>query len=221
MPFEGLTGRVIYHGLYAVSFWSLTLGWGIRVAGRRNVPRTGPALFVANHQSFLDPWFVALAAAPRALTQLARSDLFDGSWFDRAIRFLGAIPIDRGFGREGLQAVLARLAAGEAVLVFAEGHRTQTGELQPLRPGAALIAKKANVPVVPVGIAGAYDMWPRHAPLPLPNPLFAPNSGRSVAVSIGESVPAGRYVKEDREAILADLGRRIRGEYDAAKRLRR
>jgi 1-acyl-sn-glycerol-3-phosphate acyltransferase len=221
MPFDGLSGRAAYLGLYAVSFWTLTLGIGMRVRGRRHVPRKGPVLLVANHQSFLDPWFVSLAAAPLRLTHLARSNLFDGSRFETAIRSLGAVPIDRGFGREGLQAVLARLARGEAVLVFAEGERTRAGDVQPLKPGVSLLVKKSNVPVLPVGIAGAFNVWPRHAPLPIPNPLFLPDSGRSVAVSIGEPVPAGRYVKEDRETILTDLVQRIRVEHDEAERLRR
>jgi 1-acyl-sn-glycerol-3-phosphate acyltransferase len=221
MPFDGLGGRAAYLALYAVSFWSLTFGAGIRVRGRRHVPRKGPVLLVANHQSYLDPWFVSLAVAPLRLTHLARSNLFDGSRFEAAIRSLGAVPIDRNFGRDGLQAVLARLARGEAVLVFAEGERTHGGDVQPLKPGVSLLVKKSNVPVLPVGIAGAFDIWPRHAPLPIPNPLFLPDSGRSVAVSIGEAVPAGRYIKGDREPILADLGCRIRAEQAAAERLRR
>jgi 1-acyl-sn-glycerol-3-phosphate acyltransferase len=221
MPFHGLTGRAVYRGLYAFSFWSLTLGWGLRVGGRRNVPRTGAVLFAANHQSFLDPWFVSLAVAPRTLTHLARSNLFDGSRFERAIRYLGAIPIDRGFGKAGINLVLEHLGRGEAVVVFAEGQRTRTGEVQPLKPGISLLVKRADVPVVPVGIAGAYDMWPRHAKLPHPNPLFLPNGGRSVAVQIGEPVPSGRYKGMDRDAVLADLEGRIRAAVAAADRLRR
>ncbi len=221
MPFEGLTGRAVYRGLYSASFWTLTLGWALRVGGRRNVPADGPVLFVANHQSFLDPWLVSLAVAPRRLTHLARSTLFDGSWFERAIRYLGAIPIDRGFGRDGLRRVLARLEAGDAVLVFGEGERTRTGDLQPLKPGVALLAARAAVPIVPVGIAGAFQMWARHAKLPHPNPLFMPNGGRSVAVYLGDPVPPGRYARADRETILADLGRRIAAAHVAAERLRR
>jgi 1-acyl-sn-glycerol-3-phosphate acyltransferase len=222
MPFHGLTGRAVYRGLYAFSFVTLTLGFGLRVGGRRNVPPAGPVVFAANHQSYLDPWLVALAVAPRKLTHLARSNLFDGSWFDWAIRYLGAVPIERGFGKEGIQTVLGELAGGEAVLIFVEGERTRTGAVQPIKPGISLLVKKANeVPVVPVGIAGAYQMWARHEALPRPNPLVLPSSGRSVAVHIGEPVPPGHYKGAGREEILEDLGKRIREAQAAAGRVRR
>jgi 1-acyl-sn-glycerol-3-phosphate acyltransferase len=222
MPFQGLTRQTVYAGLYALSFWAQTLLGSVRVGGRRNVPPTGPVLFVANHQSALDPWFIALAVAPRKLTHLARSTLFTGSWFESLIRYLGAIPIDRNFGKAGIERVLRRLQQGEAVLIFVEGKRTRTGELQPIKPGISLLVKKAiHVPVVPVAVAGAFEMWPRHALLPQPNPLFLPASNRSLGIHIGEPVPPGHYAGAQRTEILEDLEKRIRTAYAAAERLQR
>lgn len=221
MPFEGVMGHCVYRGLYGFSFWTLTLGFGIRVGGRGNMPSTGPVLLLANHQSFLDPWFVALAVAPRKVTHLARSNLFNGRWFEKTIRYLGAIPIDRGFGRDGLRQVLAHLDQGAVVVVFAEGERCHTGQIQPLKAGVGLLASRTHAPIVPVGIAGAFDMWPRHAKLPLPNPLVMPNRGRSVALHLGECIPPSTYHGQDREAILKDLQGRIAAAQHEAERIRR
>lgn len=220
MPFQGLTGRVAYAGLYAVSFWGLTLGGSFRAAGRRNVPKSGPVLFVSNHQSLIDPWLVALAVAPRKLTHLARSDLFRHTLAAKAIRTLGAIPIDRGFGRDGLRLVSDRLAAGDAVLVFPEGSRTHDGRVQPLKPGVAILARTTTV--IPVGIAGAFEAWPRGRKVPYPSPLFWQNFvGSGLAVVIGEAIPAGTLADADRNEVTRELQQQITHVQRLAEALRR
>lgn len=220
MPPADLTDRVIYHATYWPSFALATFGFGLRAAGRANVPPTGPALLVANHQSFIDPWLVG-QAAPRRLKFLARHTLFANPLFGRAIRAYGAVPIDRGFGKEGLQGVLALLKAGRAVVVFAEGERTRTGAMQPLKAGVALLLRKAECPVVPVGVAGAFAMWPRHRLLPAPAPLPLPADGRSLAVAFGRPLPAGSLQARDRDALLDTVQAAMAEAVTAAERVRR
>ncbi len=220
MPPADLTDRVIYHATYWPSFALATFGFGLRAAGRANVPPTGPALLVANHQSFIDPWLVG-QAAPRRLKYLARHTLFTNPLFGRLITAYGAVPIDRGFGKEGLQAVLAQLRAGRAVVVFAEGERTRTGAMQPLKAGVALLLKKADCPVIPVGIAGAFAMWPRHQLLPAPEPLVLPADGRGLAVAFGRPLPAGRLQSLDRETVLGTVQAAMMDAVGVAERVRR
>src|SRR6185369_4246968 len=82
---------------------------------------------------------------------------------------LDAIPIDRdGLGLAGLKETLKRLKRGEMVLIFPEGTRTPDGQVAPLKPGFCAIARRANVPLVPVAIDGAFDAWPRFSPVPRP-----------------------------------------------------
>jgi 1-acyl-sn-glycerol-3-phosphate acyltransferase len=64
--------------------------------------------------------------------------------------------------------VIARLKAGKAVTIFPEGSRTHDGTLGEFKPGFALIAKRAAVPIVPVAIVGAFECWPRTRRLPRP-----------------------------------------------------
>lgn len=175
---------------------------------------------LANHQCFLDPIFVSLAAG-RPLSFLARSSLFTGGKFERLIRTYGAVPIDRGFGKDGIRTVIDTLNQGRAVLVFPEGERTHTGAIQPLKAGVSLLIERVRVPIVPVGIAGAFEMWPRSRKLPVAAPLMMPRNGKGIAVHVGEPIPPDRYANRSREEMLADLEREIRAAHAAAERVRR
>lgn len=220
IPFEGLGGRLIYDAHYWAVFWSLTLGCGYRASGRSNFPRTGPALVLANHQCFVDPIFVSLAAG-RPLAFLARSSLFKGGWFDRLIRTYGAVPIDKDNARDGIRAVLDCLNQGRAVLVFPEGERTFTGTMNAFKPGVSLLIHKAKVPVVPVGIAGAFDLWPRTELVPGISPMMFPSNGKAVSVHVGKAIDPVRWAGLERDAMLADLEREIGRAHAAAEAIRR
>jgi 1-acyl-sn-glycerol-3-phosphate acyltransferase len=138
-------------------------GYGLRAAGRENWPETGGGLVCANHQSHFDPPLVGLTCS-RRMNYLARDTLFRVPGLKQLIHFLDAIPIDReGGGLAGLKETLRRLKAGELVLIFPEGTRTHDGEVAPLKPGFIAVARRSRVPLIPVGIDGAYQAWPRTA----------------------------------------------------------
>ena len=129
-------------------------------------------------------------------------------------------PCDELLCKDGLTAVLNLLAAGKRVVMFPEGTRTPDGELQPLKPGVALLVKKAKCPVGPVGLVGAYDSWPKKRPLPVPAPLGVFGPGAPLGVSFGEPVPPGFYDAMKREEIVTDLHRRIADAFADARRRR-
>ena len=208
---------VIDDGIYSLTYWSafyaFTFGWGFRATGRRHLPATGPALIVSNHQSFLDPVLIG-AAANRRLTYLARDTLFDNKVLGRVIRHYGAVPIDRGFGKEGLQTVLRELDRGRAVLVFPEGERTHDGALQTLKPGISLLVKRVTCPIVPAAVAGVFDAWPRSRPWPTPGPL---RGARRRPVDRGRVRPADRPGPVRREVSRLDVGRPARRNCDGER----
>jgi 1-acyl-sn-glycerol-3-phosphate acyltransferase len=220
MPGAGLVDWAAYSATYWAAVGSFTLGWGFRATGRRHLPATGPVLIASNHQSFMDPVLIG-AAATRRLTYLARSTLFEKPALAAVIRHYGAVPIDRGFGKEGLQTVLGELAVGKAVLMFPEGERTHDGRLNPLKPGVSLLVKRVTCPIVPAAVAGVFDAWPRHRKWPTPDPLVLPCQGRSIAVAFGPPIDQTRYKAMDREAMLADLRAEIGRAYAAAEQVRR
>jgi 1-acyl-sn-glycerol-3-phosphate acyltransferase len=220
MAVHELMTEALYRASDLAAFYAFTFGWSFRATGREDLPQQGSVLLVANHQSFIDPVLIG-AAAPRWLTYLARSNLWNNRILARAINVFGAVPIDRGFGKEGLQTVLDQLARDRVVLMFPEGERTHGGELQPLKPGVSLLVKRVMCPIVPVGVAGAYQAWPRTRKWPLPDPLMLATRGRAIAVAFGEPIDPKRYKGMDRDAILTDLGLEIREAYEAAERIRR
>jgi 1-acyl-sn-glycerol-3-phosphate acyltransferase len=199
-----------------------TLGHSFRFTGRRNVPKTGPALLIANHESYIDPLLVGLAS-PRHLAFLARANLFKGV-FDRLFRSVNTHPVDQeGFAREGLKAMIDLLNQGWPVLIFPEGERAWDGVMQPFKPGVHLIIKKTMAPVVPCGIAGAHEALPRRREPPIPrhSPLFLPPGDSTLAVAIGKPLDGARYAKMPREAALAELFGEVKKVQERAERLRR
>ncbi len=210
---------------YRLNFWvqgaTLSLGFSLRTEGMRHVPRTGPAVLIANHQSFLDPSLVGVAAR-RRLCYLARKSLFKHrpvAWF---IRSLNAVPVDQeGVGIEGLRLLLQKLREGEAVMVFPEGTRTPTGAIQPLMPGIHLLVKRAPAPIIPVGIAGAFEAWPNTRLLPIPAPLFFPAGPGTLAVAVGPPLDGRRLAGLPREQVLKELSEALQRMHDRAEQLRR
>ncbi|SRR6266849_997782 len=210
-----------YDFCYWICVAAFELGFSLRTEGYRHVPAAGPALLLANHQSFLDP-VVAGLAARRRLHFLARKSLFRHWGLSRLMRSLHSIPVDlEGFAREGLKAILEHLQAGQAVLVFPEGNRTSDGKMHPFRPGIHLLIKRVAMPIVPVGIAGTYDAWPRYRASPIPAPLFGRGGKGTLAVSIGPPLDSRRLAELPREQVLTELFNAVRKCQEEAERLRR
>lgn len=179
----------------------------IRVFGREHLPRTGGGLVCANHQSYLDPVLVGLAC-DRPLNYLARESLFGFAPFRWLIEWYNAIPIDReGLGLSGLKETLTRMRRGELVLIFPEGTRTADGEMQPLKPGFGAVARRGRGPLVPVGIDGAFDAWPRSRKLP---------GVATIHIHLGPPIDTPLVETLDDDALLAELERRMRACHAAA-----
>jgi 1-acyl-sn-glycerol-3-phosphate acyltransferase len=210
-----------YETNYWLSMVLMKLAFSFRAEGRENVPRSGPALLIANHQSYLDTVPVGLAAR-RHLAYLARVGLFRIPILSWIIRSLNAVPInEEGFAREGLKTVLELLQTGHAVIVYPEGERSWDGKMQPLRPGIHLLIKRVDMPIIPVGIAGTFEAWPRQHRLPRLAPLFWPARKGTVAVSVGLPIPSSRFKDQPREQVMDELFREVQRMKEQAERLRR
>ena len=135
--------------------------FSLKVIGREHLPKSGGYLLAMNHQSYLDPPIVALAADPRPIHFLARKTLLQWPVMGRIFPRLNVVPIDQERpDMSALKNVIRLLRAGETTIVFPEGARTLDGELQPAQPGIGLIIAKTLVPVVPMRVFGAYEAMP-------------------------------------------------------------
>lgn len=127
-----------------------------RVEGLENVPAQGGVLLVANHASYADPPLLG-SAMRRPVHFMAKAELFKIPFLSWALPRVNAFPVRRGGAdRTAIRTAIELLEAGEVIGIFPEGTRTHTGELLPQQRGAAFIALKAKVPVVPVAIVGTF-----------------------------------------------------------------
>jgi 1-acyl-sn-glycerol-3-phosphate acyltransferase len=138
------------------------------VKGRKNIPARGAAILAPNHIADCDPPFVGLSVH-RPLWFMAKRELFDIPVLGKLIAFAQAFPVDRDApDRAALKRAEELLKAGQIVVVFPEGRLSQSGELQPILPGALMLALRAKVPVIPVGIAGTNQVLPYGETVPRP-----------------------------------------------------
>lgn len=166
-----MNGNALYATSQAICRFAMTTLYDLKVVGTRHVPRTGGCLIVANHQSFLDPVVIG-CQLHRPSSFFAKSELFENRYFGWLIRKFYAFPVRQGEGDIGaVREAIRRLQEGHALVVFAEGSRTENGEMLPLEPGISLIVRKAGVPVVPCLIDGSYQAWPRQRKLPGLHPI--------------------------------------------------
>jgi len=154
-------GWCLFRALYKFYF-----GW--RVYNPERVPLSGPVILASNHASFIDPPLVG-AGLKRGINYLARESLFRFPVLGWILHRWQAVPVDRdGGGAKGLKAILDRLLAGGAIILFPEGTRTRDGKLQPARSGIGLTVIKSKAPVVPVRVFGTYEAYNRHMRFPRP-----------------------------------------------------
>jgi 1-acyl-sn-glycerol-3-phosphate acyltransferase len=141
-----------------------------RATGQRNVPDSGGVLLVCNHNSFLDVFLLGIPLR-RSLNYVARSTLFVPV-LGFLMRSVGGFPIQReGIGASGMKETMRRLRDGGVVALFPEGTRSRDGQLGELKPGIAALAARVGVPVVPAGLAGLFEVWPRFRRLPVAHPI--------------------------------------------------
>ncbi|MFA5865163.1 MAG: lysophospholipid acyltransferase family protein [Phycisphaerae bacterium] len=148
-------------------FYVNVFHWG-RAYNRHFVPPSGSVLLVSNHQSFLDPVVVGYCLN-REVDYMARDTLFKNPVFGKIIRSVNAFPVKRGEADlTAIKETLRRLRDQRVMLLFPEGTRTPDGLIREFKPGFALLARKANAPIIPVVVDGAFEAWPRSSPVPHP-----------------------------------------------------
>ncbi len=158
--------RVLLH-LYSC-FWACCYLytsplWHVRVEGRRKLPWRGAAVLVANHASLID--ILVLFALYRPYKWVSKKGNFKLPFIGWNMTLNGYVPLVRG-DKDSVVAMMAHcrrlLAAGAPVLMFPEGTRTKTGELQAFKDGAFRLAVEAGCPVIPIAVRGTGAALPKH-----------------------------------------------------------
>jgi putative phosphoserine phosphatase/1-acylglycerol-3-phosphate O-acyltransferase len=186
-----LGGRELQEWLRPFAGLQPVLSAHIRITGLEHVPSRGGAILVFNHRSYFDPAVatVVAARAGRAVRALGKKEVLDAPVLGQLARAVGTIRVDRGTGSdEPLDAAALALRAGELVMIAPQGTIPRgpaffEPELKG-RWGVARLAATTRAPVIPMGLWGTEQVWPRNARLPRINPLRRPH----VTVRIGPPV---------------------------------
>jgi 1-acyl-sn-glycerol-3-phosphate acyltransferase len=179
-------------------------GSKLTVHGAENLLKQPVAVYASNHTSYMDTP-VIFASLPFQFRILAKKELWPIAFIGWYLERSGQIPIDTVNPRATLSSLglgVKALRAGMPLFVFPEGGRTPTGELRPFLSGAAYLAVRAQVPLVPIALTGVYDLLPIHTHHFYPSELI---------LSVGEPIETeGRTVREIDE-LTAELRAAIAG----------
>jgi 1-acyl-sn-glycerol-3-phosphate acyltransferase len=160
----------------------LASGCSLTVRGAENLNRQAVAVYAANHTSYMDTP-VVFAALPFQFRILARKELWSWPFIGWYLARSGQIPIDTANPRATLSSLgvgVKALRSGMPIFVFPEGGRTPNGEMQSFLSGAAYLAIRAQVPLVPIALTGVYDLLPIHTRHFYPGKL---------ELTVGEPIP--------------------------------
>lgn len=158
---QGRVGKIFYAVVRGILLALCRFYFRLSVTGRENVPKTGAFILAPIHRSNVDTP-ISCAATTRRLRYMGKDSLWKNKTIGSVLSALGGFPVTRGTADlEALKRCLTVLALGEPIVMFPEGTRQFGETVQPLFDGAAYLAIKANVPIVPVGIGGTQDVMPK------------------------------------------------------------
>lgn len=191
---------LLYRLVLMVSWIFFVIFYRYRVYGRENF-HSGQALVVANHTSFYDPPVIALSS-PEEISFLARKSLFKFPLFSWLIRKLNTYPVSSNASNLSVfKHILQILKEGKKVLLFPEGTRSSTEEIQPLRDGIGLLVIKSEAFILPTYIYGTYNVWNRTRRFPK---LFG-----KVACVFGSPIYYHEFANLDKKSIPDAVRNRV------------
>jgi len=154
-------GWFLYWLSYVVVQFLARIYWRGDLRGFENVPKSGPFLICPVHRSNADGPLVVILTR-RRIRYMSKDGMFKINWLGNVYRAMGAFPVNREIAdRQSLKTAMEVLEKGEPMVLFPEGTRKSGPTIQDVHEGAAYLALKANVPIVPVGIGNSDKACPR------------------------------------------------------------
>jgi 1-acyl-sn-glycerol-3-phosphate acyltransferase len=186
-----------------------------KIVGRHNIPRHGAFVLAPIHRSNIDTPLAA-AVSTRRLRFMGKDSLWKIRPLGWLFSALGAFPVTRGTAdREALKRCIAVLEMGEPLVLFPEGTRQSGPVVMPLFDGAAYVAVKAGVPIIPLGIGGSEKVMPKGKKMIYP---------RKCVLVVGEPIVAqvdetGRVPRSAVKELTEHLSHDLQRLFDEAQRL--
>ena len=171
-------------------------------------PYQGAAIIAPNHISYFDPPLIA-AAWPEDTYFLARSSLFRSKWSNWLLSRLHAYPVKGSEQNiDTFRLICQLLKEGKKVVIFPEGKRSGTGQLQELKTGVAMLALRMNCPIIPTYISGTYEAWPRQQRWPRLN--------AKVSCTFGQPIFPSQFY-ENKKVAQDELNSQVQQKLDALR----
>ncbi|MGH8985815.1 MAG: lysophospholipid acyltransferase family protein [Acidimicrobiia bacterium] len=208
---KDLGKRIFYRFAHAVVLTPFKVIFRVRVYGRERVPRTGAYVVAPSHRSLMDIFFTAYITT-RRIRFMAKQELFEKRFLAWLFTAGGGFPVERGTAdRAALRAAQQALESGEPVAIFSEGTRGHGPEIGDLFDGAAYLAARLRLPVVPVAIGGSEEILASGKVLPRP---------RRVRIVVGEPilppVHEGRVRRHEVTQMTEQLRTELQKRFDDA-----
>jgi len=171
--------------------------WHFKVNGRENIPAEGNYILCPNHQSLYDSFWIFTAMGHEHIKQQKICCLAAEMFlpYKDTLAMVGGIPVERnGNTVPAMTRALECIKDGYTLLIFPEGTRSRDGKINEFKGGAAKLAIEADLPLIPVRIDGAWDIFPPHRKRPK---IFGWRGSYPLCVSFGKPIsPEGKSVDE-------------------------
>ena len=205
--------KIAYHTVRTIVTVFCRVWCRMSIEGRENFPATGPFILAPTHRSIIDTP-VASGVYRQRMRFMGADKWWSNRHFGRLLTALGGFPVSRGSAdREALRRCIAVIEGGEPLVLFPEGERKSGLVVQPLFEGAAYVAMKTGVPIIPVGIGGSERAMPKGAKMIYPRKMH-------VIVGAPLTMPATDSPKAQRAAarqLTTDLHAELQRLFDAAQ----
>ena len=180
-----------------------------QIYGAENVPQQGALVVVSNHASYFDPPILS-CCLKRPVAFMAKEELFHIPILKQGIQLYGAYPVSRGSAdRSAIRAALNCLENGWATGVYLEGSRTPDGKIIDPKRGAALLAAKAQAPLLPVSLWGTQRILNKGSAFPRSVPI---------TVRIGKPItPPSSTNREELQAVTQKCAAEIMALHDLGR----
>lgn len=164
--------RFVIAALSPIIHWICRLAFKINFNGVENIPSNGACIITPNHVTYADPVWITIPIR-RRIYYMAWDKPFRIPVLGLLMRMFGAFPVnlDVAADASAQREAIELLRTGRALVMFPEGGRTRTGKLMPFKMGAFRLALAHGVPIVPVSIRGADEIWPVGRIIPRPGRL--------------------------------------------------
>ena len=199
----------VYKVIYFTAHLFFKVFYRLSLYGKENFI-DGPAIVIANHESFLDPPLVG-SSVPGEMHSMASEYLFKNRVMKWALPKIGCHPVSRTKNSPGVMKMMENLLArGKKILIFPEGSRSEDGKIKPFKKGIGLLALMSKCPIIPIFIEGTHEAWPKRKKFP--------KLMRKLSVTIGTPLlwedyerrsatakEAAKKITEDSEKTLTEM----------------